>query len=240
MKTLFWGGMIAGSILVTLALGGCDSNTTGSDEEYVYASVRFVHSAPSTELIDFAYLVYDSDYYADAATEVSYGEQNGYFAFVADSRTFRAYVSGSSLSAASITISLAENGKYTIIANDLEAAINPSLLAFADTTGAPDSGKVLLRFVHVSADAPNLDILKSDSNPLVTDLSRYQASGYVEIDAGTYEFTAVSSGTDTKLLTLDPMTLTSGVNYTIILSGSAYGLPGPQLNARIYQETSVE
>jgi hypothetical protein len=240
MKTLLWGGIIAGCILVALVVGGCDSKTTGSDEEYAYASVRFVHSAPSTEQIDFAYLVYNSEYYDNAATEASYGDQYGYFLFVAGSRSFRAYLSGTSLSVASITIPLAENGKYTIVAGDLEAAINPSLLEFADTTVTPDSGKAFLRFIHVSADAPDLDILRADSSALVVDLKQYQASPYFELDAGTYEFSAVSYVSGTELLKLPPFTLTSGISYSVILSGTAYSLPGSPLNAVIYQEMGVE
>ncbi len=238
MRTLCRGSSLASLILMALMLAGCASNSTDSDD--TYGSARFIHSAPSTELIDFTYLVYDSDTYADIANQVPYGQQHGYFSFLTGSRIFRAYLSGTSLSAASVTVSLAEHQKYTVIACDLDAAINPSLLAFADTTGAPDSGKVFLRFVHVSADAPDLNILKADSTPLVTNLERYQASGYVELDAGTYDLTAASSGTDAQLLALDPLTLTSGLSYTVILSGSAYALPGPVLNAIIYQETGVE
>jgi hypothetical protein len=238
MRTLCRGSSLASLILMALMLAGCASNSTDSDD--TYGSARFIHSAPSTELIDFTYLVYDSDTYADIANQVPYGEQRGYFMFLTGSRTFRAYLSGTSLSAASVTVSLAEHQKYTVIACDLDAAINPSLLAYADTAGAPDSGKVFLRFIHASADAPILNVLKADDTPLVTDLERYQASGYVELDAGTYDFTATSSGTGAELLALDPLTLTSGLSYTVILSGSAYVLPGPVLNAIIYQETGVE
>jgi hypothetical protein len=240
MKRLLKGNIIVFITLVSLMLGGCESNSTDSDEEYAYASVRFIHSAPSTELIDFAYLVYGEDYYADAVTEASYGEQYGYFAFVADSRTFRVYLSETNLSVANTTISLTENGKYTIIATDLEATINPELMGVADAFETPPSGKVFLRFIHASADAPNLNIIKKDSSALLSDIARYQASDYVELDAGTYEFTAVSSDSGTELLTMPPLTLISSVIYTAILSGSVYGLPGPELNVRNYQETGVE
>lgn len=226
-------------ILLPLLFAGCSKNSTGSDE-YVYASVRFIHLAPSTELIDWTYLVYDSEQYADLVTEVPYGEQNGYYAFVSGSRSFRAYLSGTSLSVANNTFSLADNGKYTVIANDLDAAIDPELLAFPDTTEVSASGKALLRFIHVSADAPDMDIIKTDQTRLVTDLEQHQASGYIELDPGTYQFTAVSSGTDYALLTLEPITLTSGVNYTVIFSGTVYGLPGVVLNGKIYQETGVQ
>jgi hypothetical protein len=240
MKRLSEGVSLASLILLVLVIAGCDDGSTGSDDDYVYASVRFIHSAPSTDMIDFAYMVYGENYYADAATEVSYGEQNGYFSFAAGSRSFRAYLSSTSISAASVTFTLAENGKYTVVANDLDAAINPELLAVADTTQLASEGKSFLRFLNVSADAPEMDIKRADNSLLVTGLGRYEASGYLELDAGTYQFTAFSSGTDLQLLALDPLTLTSTVSYTVILSGTAYALPGAQLNAKIYQETGVQ
>lgn len=202
--------------------------------------MRFIHSSPSSGLMDFSYLAEGATYYTDIVSEASYGTQHGYFALVSGTRSFRAYLTSTSLAVANITISLTGNGKYTIIADDLDAAINPSLLAIADTTVVPDSGKAFLRFVHVSADAPDLDILKADSSSLITDLKQYEASGYVELDAGTYEFVAVSSDSGNVMLDLPPLTLTSKINYSVLFSGSAYGLPGSELNAKIYQEMGVQ
>jgi hypothetical protein len=232
MKT--WYKVSSLVILCCLALGGCGKKST--DSETAYASVRFIHSSPSSGLMDFSYLAEGATYYTDIVSEASYGTQHGYFSLVSGSRSFQAFLTGTSLTIANITVSLTGNGKYSIIADDLDAAINPSLLAIADTTGVPASGKAFLRFVHVSADAPDLDIIKADSSILIADLKRYQASDYVELDAGTYELAAVSSDSGKVMLDLPPITLTSGINYSVLLSGSAYGLPGSELNAKTYQE----
>lgn len=239
MKTFRWGSVVVLTMIMVLVFWGC-SKKKSTNSDTLYASVRFIHSSPSSELIDFSYLGEGADYYTDIVTEASYGTQHGYFGLVAGTRSFRAYLTGTSLSIASATASLKENGKYTIIADDLDAAINPSLLAIADTTVVPDSGKAFIRFIHVSADAPALDIIKADSSLLITDLKRYEASGYLKMDAGTYEFVAVTSGSDNAILTLPPFTLTSGINYSVIFSGSAHGLPGAELNAKIYPEMGVQ
>jgi hypothetical protein len=238
MKAFRWLGVTVGLMVMAVGFWGCGGDST--DSGTTYASVRFIHSSPSIDLMDFACLVQNEDYYYSIVEEVAYGEQHGYYSVVSGTRSFRVYTSGTSLSIASITFSSESGRKYTIIADDLDAAINPSLLAIADTTEAPESGKAFLRFVHVSADAPAMDIRKADSSLLVFDLERYQASGYVDLDAGTYDFLAFSSGTDSQILALPPLTLTSGISYTVLLSGSAYGLPGVALNAKIYQETGVE
>ncbi len=238
MKTFLRADIAILFALCALVLGGCSRKSTNGDD--TYGSVRVIHSAPSTDLVDFTYLLYDSNQFGDLATEVGYGEQRGYFAFLTGERAFRLYLSGTSLSIADVTFSVGENGKYTIIACDLDAAINPSLLAFADTTVAPGSGKAFLLFIHVSADAPDLDVQATGGALAVQDLGQYEASGYAQLDAGTYEFTVTSSGSQVQLLTLPLLTLTSGVSYSAILSGSIYGLPGAELNAKLYQETGVQ
>jgi hypothetical protein len=238
MKIFRWVRVVVWSMVMVVGFWGCSKNSTDSDTSY--ASVRFIHSSPSSGLIDFAYLGQDVNYYYSIVTEAAYGGQYGYFSLATDSRSFRAYTSETSLSIASITFSLEENRKYSIIADDLEAAINPTLLGIEDTTAIPDSGKAFLRFIHISADAPDLDIVKADSSLLITDLKRYNASAYVEMDAGTYDFSAVTSGSENTVLTLPPLTLTSGINYSVIFSGSAYGLPGAELNVKIYPEMGVE
>ncbi len=237
MKIFRWIGVVVWSTVLVVVFWGCSKNST--QDETQYSSVRFIHLSPSTELIDFTYLSTGADYYSDIVTEASYGEQYGYFSLISGSRSFRAYSSGTSLSIATLTLSLEGNRKYTIIANDLEAAINPELLGIEDTTAIPDSGKAFLRFIHVSADAPDLDIVGADSSLLIGNLKRYNASGYMEMDVGTYDFSAVTSGSNNTILTLPPLTLTSGINYSVIFSGSAYGLPGAELNVKIYPETGV-
>lgn len=226
-------------IIVGLLVTNCETITGTEDDELAY--VRFIHMAAGTDEIDFIYKDLDDDYYYVIVYEVTYGEQYGYYYFVADSnRNFRAYLSGTNLVVASATITLEEDGKYSILATDFGTSINPSLLVISDTTITPSSGKVFLRFLHASADAPELDIIGDKGVFTVTNLSQYQNSTYTELDAGTYEYSVVSSDTGSELLHVDAMTLISGVSYIIILSGSISGLPGPEFNAKIYQETSVE
>jgi len=145
--------------------------------------------------------------------------------------------------------------------------INPSLITVEDTAETAPEGKAFVRFMHASADAPDMEIQKADGTILATNLSRYQLSGYVEmpdmeiqkadgtilatnlsryqlsgyveIEEGTYEFSVCSSETGEELLLSDPLTLSSGNNFTVIISGSFGSLPSPMLNARLYQETNL-
>lgn len=234
---------IAGITGLCLALSvitvfwGCEKDQTQNDADYAW--VRFIHSAASTGEIDFTYLSLDDGVYLTAVSDAVYGEQYGYFALIPEVRTFRVYLPGTDISVAEATLSLSLDQHYTIVATDLEVTINPSLITVEDTTETAPEGKAFVRFMHASADAPDMEIQKADGTILATNLSRYQFSSYVEIEEGTYEFSVCSSETGGQLFLSDPLTLSSGNNFTVIISGSLGSLPGPVLNARLYQETNL-
>ena len=74
---------------------------------------------------------------------------------------------------------------------------------------------------------------------LVTGLAQYESTDYLELDAGTYDFYALSTAGGDSLPSLETVTLLSGVNYTAIFSGSTKGLPGSVFNLKLYQETDT-
>lgn len=238
MKTLSKALMLTPILGLGIMMFGCDEGVNNPQQTYEYGSVMFIHSAASTGEIDFTYLSLDQPNYEYIYQGAVYGGQYGYYYFVRGSRTFQVYLTNTNIAVANVTILLEEDQKQTVIAVDLEATLNPELLAFEDTLAIPESGKTFLRFIHASADAPDLDIHTPEDSTLVTNLSRYQASGYLELEAKTYEFGIFLANSTEQLITLNPMTLISQNNYTVILSGSIDGLPGPAFNGKIYQETS--
>lgn len=234
------------SSIIGLMVSGCGESLTESEEGPIptetteEAEVRFIHSAASTDEIDIYYLDLNSDYFEGIVANAEYGKQYGYYNFYTGTRSFEAYLTGTNLIGATITYEFENEGKYSVIATDFGATLNPSLGIFPDTTDLPPVGSAFLRFIHASADAPDIDIHGGDDTPIVESLSRYQTSVYFELDAGTYVYRAVTSDTGTDLPRLDPITLISGMSYTAILSGSVNGLPGPGFNIKTYPETSIE
>ncbi|TKJ42312.1 hypothetical protein CEE37_01130 [candidate division LCP-89 bacterium B3_LCP] len=238
LRQLFLAGSI--SCLILLCLSGCTKSVPTADTAPTPSGeVRFIHSAASTGALDFTYLSLDWNVYVSAVSDAVYGYQYGYYDFRADNRTFQTYLANTNIAVANVAFYLTDNFRYSVLAVDLDATINPELIALADTLALPPDGKAFLRFLHASADAPTLDILHPDSTKLVSELAQYDASPYLTLDQGTYSFSVNSSSSEEELVVLDPVTVISGNNYTGVLSGSIDGLPGPVFNIKLYQETSL-
>ena len=165
-------------IIVGLLVTDCETITGTEDDELAY--VRFIHMAAGTDEIDFIYKDLDDDYYYVIVYEVTYGEQYGYYYFVADSnRNFRAYLSGTNLVVASATITLEEDGKYSILATDFGTTINPSLLVISDTT----LSTLELSNLPLNGVGTHTKVISDDSARLVifSALSAFSISSYAEL-----------------------------------------------------------
>jgi hypothetical protein len=84
-----------------------------------------------------------------------------------------------------------------------------------DNTG-PD-GEARVRVVHASPDAPDVDVLVDDSEVL-GDVPYLAASDYLELPAGEHNVKVNAAGTATTAIDAD-LTLTDGIDYTVIASG---------------------
>lgn len=100
------------------------------------------------------------------------------------------------------------------------AATNPDPMAPAPTPGA---GQAIVRVVHASADAPNVDVYaKGSATPLVTGLAYGQTSGWLEIPPGTYELelrAAPSKPTDPIAYKTSALTVPAGAKISALAAG---------------------
>jgi predicted ester cyclase len=87
-----------------------------------------------------------------------------------------------------------EAGKdYSIIARGSVAGDNLGAAVLEDNNDAPAAGKTKLRVAHFSPDAPAVDIFVNNTR-VITDLSFLEATGYLEVDPGTYEVGVAPAG----------------------------------------------
>ena len=229
--------------LILLYLFGCTSSvndtTAPTTQTTESARVRFIHSASSTSELDFAYRdLSDNNYYILQDNTV-YGHQYGYYDLITGTRQIRVYFSDSQIAVTAGTITLEKDKKYSLVAYDFEATINPELMALNDTTAIPDSGYAYVRFIHLATDVDQIRIGETGNDSPVTILDKHEDSKYFTRTAQTYHFQAAVPGSAEILLENIPVTFLSRQVYTIIFSGSLTGITSVNFNALIYRETGI-
>ena len=166
------------------------------------------------------------------ARRVTYGTVTGYNMVAPGDVRIQAVRAFRSLSRAEAvidqTVKLERDKSYTIAASGMMAQIKPIL--FNDDWVAPGKGKAKLRLVHLSTDAPALDVVATpagatQSTTLVKNLAYGNASPYVLVNSGDWSFNINATGTQTPLLTLNNKTVPEGQSASVFVIGQVNGRP---------------
>jgi hypothetical protein len=92
---------------------------------------------------------------------------------------------------------------------------------FQDDLSAPPSGKVRIKFIHLSDAAPSLISIKNSAGDnLVTTITRDIASGYSNVDPGTLSIKIYGVVSGDNIGNFDVTNLQAGKIYTLYLTGS--------------------
>jgi uncharacterized protein DUF4397 len=93
---------------------------------------------------------------------------------------------------------------------------------FNDDLSTPDNGKVRVRFIHLSDDAPSdIRIENANGGNLITNLSRNTQSGYKTIDPGTLSFKVYGTAQGKHISDFDMAGLQDGKIYTVYFAGTS-------------------
>ena len=111
---------------------------------------------------------------------------------------------------------------------------NISLYPIPEPITAQDSGKACVRFIHLSPNAPAVDIKLADGTRVFNNVAYKNITNYSCIPAGTYTFTVSPSGSNNVVLTVPNVKVNANNYYTIY----AVGLVGkdPALEAILVPE----
>ena len=105
---------------------------------------------------------------------------------------------------------------------------NISLLPVEDPRIPITPGKASIRFVHLSPDAPNVDITLPNGTKLFSNVGYKEIEKYINVNPGTYTLQARVSGTDKVVLNVPNVRLTPNRFYTVYAVGFASKSPGLQ------------
>ncbi|WP_299822720.1 DUF4397 domain-containing protein [uncultured Pontibacter sp.] len=202
------------AVLPTVFLAACDDDDDLNLLEN-NAQVLVVHASPDAPAVD----LYVDDVKANM-TALNYPGNTGYMDVESGSRNIKVTPAGATTSNAVINadLRLDENQAYSVFA--INTLSNIEALVLEDNLTEPASGKAHVRFVHLSPDAPNVDIAVANGPVLFSDIAFKENTAFTPVDAGTYTLEVRAAGTTPAVLSTQVQLANGGI-YTIFAKGFA-------------------
>jgi hypothetical protein len=202
------------------------------------ARIRVLHASPDAPAVD----VYLNDEIVGALTNVPFGVISDYLTVPAGDHNVKVYPTGDTTTAViDADVTLSAGTSYTVAAINPVASIQPAI--FVDNP-ALDYDSALVRVVHLSPDAPGVDVAPDGADPadaVVMNLEFPDATDYLALPPATYDLEVRLAGTTTVALQLDPVAVEGGAAYSVFAIGSAAADPlgGNELEALIALDARV-
>jgi hypothetical protein len=204
---------MASAILISAALLATSGLAVSAQDGD--AKVRVLHASPDAPAVDV---------YVDGAavlSEVPFGVISDYLEVPAGEYRIQVFAAGADPSAdgavIDATLAFAAGTATTVAATNEVASIEAQVIADAPE---PTAEGAQVRVVHLSADAPAVDVAPGGGEPIVTDLEYPVATGYLTVPAGEYDLEVRPSGSMDVALDLPPLELEAGVSYSAFAIGS--------------------
>lgn len=213
-------------IPTALAFTACKDDDDDPAPALTYANMMVIHASPDAPGVD---LLIDNVKANNAA--INYPSNTPYFPVASGNRNVKVNVTGTSTTVIDATLPLVSGKNYSVFAIDSVASIDA--LVIEDDLTTPATGKAHVRFVHLSSDAPAVDVAIDGGAVVFGDYSYEEYSSFTPLDAGTYDLEVRVAGTSIVALDLDPITLQAGKIYTVFAKGFLLGTGTQALGAQI-------
>lgn len=191
--------------------------------------VRVIHASPDTPGVDIAV---NDDFTPPAIENLKFTEITEYLPFEPGLYNFKAAPTGTT-SPTPIDADVPIDGftTYTIAAVGLFADISP--MVFEDNNKIA-KGAARVRFLHLSPNAPEVDVVVADGGPaLYEEVGFMESGGYVTVAPGVYDLEVLVSETSGLALAVDDVELQANTVYTVYAVGLVGGSEGQELSALI-------
>ncbi|NEM96741.1 DUF4397 domain-containing protein [Pontibacter burrus] len=212
-----WMKLIVLAVLPAAMLASCDDDDDDVPVIEQKARVMVVHASPDAPGVDLFV-----DNAKVNATALTFPNNTVYLDVPAGSRNIKVNATGTTTSVIDGNITFQNNRNYTIFAAGSLGSNNIEPLVLEDDLTAPTAGNAKVRFVHLSPDAPAVDIVNvttPNEAVLFNAQSFRQASGFVSVPAGSYDLEVRLDADNTAVLSLNDINLQDGKIYTIFARG---------------------
>lgn len=218
--------------LIALSLGAAAALSfaaCGDSTPAAQAKLAVIHASPDAPAVD---LIVDG---ARAGAGLAYTKNTGYLGLPSGTRNIIVNVAGTQTAVLSASQNVDANKSYSVFATG-RATASPAtlgLLVVEDNLAAPAAGKAHVRFVHLSPDAPAVDIAVTGGPVLFPNRAFREFTAFTPVDAGTVNLEVRVAGTQTVALPLPNVTLAAGKIYTVWAKGLLMGSGAQALGAEI-------
>jgi hypothetical protein len=216
---------IALGLVAALAFTGCSDDDSNPTAPSAQAQVMVVHASPDAPGVD---LLVDG---AVAKTNLMFPDNTPYLGLSAGAHNVKVNVTGTSTTVINADLTLTSGTDYSVFAADSVSKI--SALVLIDDLTAPAAGKAHVRFIHLSPNAPAVDVAVTSGPVLFANKAFKEYSAFTPVNAGTYDLEVRLAGTSTVVLPLPGIALTAGKIYTVFAKGFVGGAGGQALGAQI-------
>jgi hypothetical protein len=210
---------------ITVFTGCSDDEVMSPAPAPSTAKVLVTHASPDAPGVD---LLVDN---VIAATNLTFPNSTAYSTLNSGTRNVKVNVTGTSTTALQANLNLAADKNYSVFAVNNVSMIEAVVLE--DNLTSPASGKAHVRFLHLSPNAPAVDITLTNGTVVFGDYIFKEASAFTPLDAGTYNLQVRLQGTSTVVLDLPGIVLTNGKIYTVFAKGFVGGAGAQALGAQI-------
>ncbi len=220
--------LILSAILASFLIFGCnedDNNVTSPTPTESNSYVQVIHSSPDAPGVD---LLVDNTI---VGNNLTFPNNTGYLTVTSGTRNIKVNVTGTTTTAIEANLNFEAENYYSIYAVNNVANIEP--LVIQDDLTAPASGKAHVRFLHLSPNAPAVDITLPDGTVVFSDQSFKDFTDFIPLDSGTYDLQVRLAGTDTVVLDLNGISLEEGKIYSVFAKGLVNGSGEQALGAEI-------
>lgn len=191
------------------------------------AYARFMHGAPGAS---------NFDVYAGGRrlySNLNYGMYSNYLYIPDGLNEVTLYPAGVQTNPlVSSNIAINPGGIYTIAASGYPGRV--ALLPLQEQA-AINPGQSYLRFVQMSPNTPNVDVILPDGTVLFGNIGYNARTGYVALTPAAYALQVVPTGTNQVLMTIPSVALAPGTTYTLFLTGLMGNTSNP-LRATVSQD----
>lgn len=187
--------------------------------------VQFVHASPDAPGVDI-YLGRTK-----VVRNLGFSSNTGYKRVFPGNRRVRVNATGTDVTVIDASVRLRLGTTYSVFAANRVATIEP--LVLEDDLTRPAKGKAHVRFIHLSPDAPAVDVAVTGGPVVFGNKSFKDYTAFTPLPAGEYDLEVRVAGTSTVALPLPGIVLEEGKIYTVFAKGLLSGTGAQALGAGI-------